>query len=85
MHSIRNLGPHNVSSLLSVRLVAAIIFAYILLGEKVDKLAQIIGIVVVVLTVSWFLYMKKRDVDKKMKMKETETKMEKLEGKLPER
>lgn len=52
---IRKLGAPMVSSLLAVRLVSAIIFSWMLLGERPESLLQWVGAGIVVLTITWYL------------------------------
>ena len=52
---IRKLGAPFVSSLLAVRLVAAIFSGWLILGEKPESLLQWIGAGIVVLTITWYL------------------------------
>lgn len=52
---IRKLGAPLVSSMLAVRLVAAIFFGWLLLGERPESLLQWIGAGIVVLTITWYL------------------------------
>lgn len=52
---IRELGAPLVSSMLAVRLVAAIFAGWLILGEKPESLLQWIGAGIVVLTITWYL------------------------------
>jgi len=52
---IRKLGAPLVSSMLAVRLVAAIFFGWLLMGERPQSLLQWIGAGIVVLTITWYL------------------------------
>ena len=52
---IRKLGAPLVSSMLAVRLVAAIFAGWLILGEKPESLMQWIGAGIVVLTITWYL------------------------------
>lgn len=52
---IRKLGAPLVSSMLAVRLVSAILFSWLLLGERPESLLQWIGAGIVVLTITWYL------------------------------
>ena len=53
--TLRKLGAPLVSSMLAVRLVAALIFGWIFLGERLTSPLQWVGAVLVVGTVTWFL------------------------------
>lgn len=53
--TLRKLGAPLVSSMLAVRLVAAIFLGWIILGERPESPLQWIGIVIVVVTISWYL------------------------------
>ena len=52
---IRALGAPLVSSMLAVRLVAAIFAGWLILGEKPESLLQWVGAGIVVLTITWYL------------------------------
>jgi drug/metabolite transporter (DMT)-like permease len=53
--TLRKLGAPLVSSMLAVRLVAAIFLGWLILGEKPETLLQWIGTAIVVVTISWYL------------------------------
>lgn len=52
---IGKLGAPLVSSMLAVRLVAAIFAGWLILGEKPESLLQWIGAGIVVITITWYL------------------------------
>jgi drug/metabolite transporter (DMT)-like permease len=54
--ALRHLGAPLVSSLLAWRLVSALFFAAILLGEKLDTIWQLLGAIIVLSTISWYLW-----------------------------
>lgn len=58
--ALRHLGAPLVSSLLSTRLVATLIFAALLLGERLTTIWQGIGAGVVLITVTWYLWFSAR-------------------------
>ncbi len=53
--TLRKLGAPLVSSMLAVRLVAAIFLGWVILGERPESLLQWIGTAIVVVTISWYL------------------------------
>ncbi len=52
---LRKLGAPIVSSMLAVRLVAALFLGWIVLGERLDSWFQWVGAILVVGTVTWYL------------------------------
>ena len=54
--ALRHLGAPMVSSLLAWRLVSALFFATILLGERLTSIWQLLGAIIVLLTVTWYLW-----------------------------
>ena len=54
--ALRKLGAPFVSSLLAWRLVSTLIVAWLLLGERLTSAWQVVGAVVVLITVSWYLW-----------------------------
>ena len=54
--ALRHLGAPMVSSLLAWRLVSALFFATILLGERLTSIWQLLGVIIVLLTVTWYLW-----------------------------
>ncbi len=53
--TLRKLGAPLISSMLALRLVAAIFLGWFILGERPESLLQWIGTLVVVVTISWYL------------------------------
>jgi drug/metabolite transporter (DMT)-like permease len=53
--ALRHLGAPMVSSLLAWRLVSALIFAALLLDERLTSLWQLLGALIVLVTVTWYL------------------------------
>ena len=54
--ALRHLGAPMVSSLLAWRLVSALFFATLLLGERLASFWQLLGAIIVLLTVTWYLW-----------------------------
>jgi drug/metabolite transporter (DMT)-like permease len=54
--ALRQLGAPMVSSLLAWRLVSALIFGALLLDERLTSLWQLLGALIVLLTISWYLW-----------------------------
>jgi drug/metabolite transporter (DMT)-like permease len=54
--SLRHLGAPFVSSLMAWRLVSALLFASLLLGERLASPYQMLGIVIVMATITWYLW-----------------------------
>lgn len=54
--AIRHLGAPMVSSILSWRLVSALVLAAILLGERLTSRWQVVGAALVLLTITWYLW-----------------------------
>ncbi|MFO7680898.1 MAG: EamA family transporter [Chloroflexota bacterium] len=55
IRSIQRLGAPLVSSMMAIRLVSALVFAALLLNEQLSSGWQVVGAVVVVVTITWFL------------------------------
>lgn len=55
IRSIQRLGAPLVSSMMPIRLVSALIFAVLLLHERLTSIWQFIGAAIVILTLTWFL------------------------------
>lgn len=53
--TLRKFGAPLVSSMLAIRLVAALIFGWVILGERLTSILQWVGAVLVVGAVTWFL------------------------------
>ena len=54
--ALRHLGAPFVSSLMAWRLVSALLFAGLLLGERLTSPYQMLGIVLVMTTITWYLW-----------------------------
>lgn len=59
--AIRVLGPPTVSSLLALRLVSALVFGATFLQERFTSILQLIGVGVVIVTVTVFLIKRRAD------------------------
>jgi drug/metabolite transporter (DMT)-like permease len=55
IRSIQRLGAPVVSSMMAVRLVSALLFAGLLLGERLTSWWQLLGALVVMATITWYL------------------------------
>lgn len=55
IRSIQRLGAPLVSSMMPIRLVSALVFAALLLNERLTSIWQFIGAASVILTLTWFL------------------------------
>ena len=53
--TLRKLGAPLVSSMLAIRLVAALIFGWVIMGERLTSILQWVGAALVVGAVTWFL------------------------------
>lgn len=53
--TLRKLGAPLISSMLAVRLVAAIFLGWLILGERPESLLEWIGTLIVIVTISWYL------------------------------
>lgn len=62
--ALRHLGAPFVSSLMAWRLVSALIFAGLLLGERLTSPVQFLGALIVLLTITWYLW-KQQHVENK--------------------
>ena len=60
---IRKLGAPRVSSLQAVRLVAALFMGWLILNERLVSIWQWIGAIVVMVTVTWYVSVKKPDLE----------------------
>jgi len=58
--SIQVLGAPLVSTLLAVRLVSALLFSYIVLDEELSDIYQFIGAIVVLITITLYMWIQKR-------------------------
>ncbi len=54
--ALRHLGAPMVSSLLATRLVSALVIAAFLLGERLTTVWQGVGAVIVLVTITWYLW-----------------------------
>lgn len=57
---LRKLGAPLVSSMLAVRLVAALMLGWVILGERLENILQWGGAVLVIVTVTWYLSRQKQ-------------------------
>lgn len=55
IRSIQHLGAPLVSSMMAIRLVSALLFAGLLLGERLTSIWQIAGAATIVVTITWYL------------------------------
>ena len=55
IRSIQKLGAPLVSSMMPIRLVSALLFAGLLLGERLSSGWQVLGTAVVIITITWYL------------------------------
>ena len=55
IRSIQRLGAPLVSSMMAIRLVSALIFAALLLNERLTSGWQVLGAAIVLVTITWFL------------------------------
>ena len=55
IRSIQRLGAPLVSSMMAIRLVSALVFAAVLLNERLTSAWQLFGATIVVITITWFL------------------------------
>lgn len=58
--ALRHLGAPFVSSLMAWRLVSALIFASLLLGERLTSPVQFVGALIVLVTITWYLWKQQR-------------------------
>ena len=56
IQAIRQLGAPFVSSLLASRLISALIFGGLLLGEQLQSMWQVLGAGIVAVTITWYLW-----------------------------
>lgn len=54
--ALRHLGAATVSSIMGWRLVSTLILSLLLLGEQLTSAAQVLGMVIVLATVTWYLW-----------------------------
>jgi drug/metabolite transporter (DMT)-like permease len=59
INALRHLGAPMVSSMMPWRLVSALIFGAILLNERLTSPWQIIGAIIVLITITWYLWKQK--------------------------
>jgi drug/metabolite transporter (DMT)-like permease len=55
IRSIQHLGAPLVSSLMAIRLVSALLFAGLLLGERLTSPWQFVGAAIIIITITWYL------------------------------
>ena len=60
--SIRHLGAALVSSTMAWRLVSALVLAALLLNERLTSLIQLLGVALVLMTVTWYLWQQRGSV-----------------------
>jgi drug/metabolite transporter (DMT)-like permease len=60
--SIRHLGAAMVSSTMAWRLVSSLILAAFLLNERLTSLVQLLGVALVLVTVTWYLWQQRESV-----------------------
>jgi drug/metabolite transporter (DMT)-like permease len=60
IHSIQTLGATTVGATVSIRLVSTIVFSIIILGETMQSAWQLIGAIIVLVSVSLFLYLQNK-------------------------
>lgn len=60
IQAIQHIGAPFHSSMLASRLISALIFGWLLLGEQLQSAWQVLGAVVVLVTISWFLWQQHR-------------------------
>ncbi len=65
--SIQKLGPSTVGSTTSVRMISAIIFSGFMLGESLQSAYQVIGSLIVLVSVSLFLYWQNKQQQQQVK------------------
>jgi drug/metabolite transporter (DMT)-like permease len=58
--ALRHLGAPMVSSLMAWRLVSALVVALLLLDERLTSLWQALGALIVLVTISWYLWQQRR-------------------------
>lgn len=56
IQAIRHIGAPFVSSLLASRLVSALVFGALLLGENLESVWQVAGAGIVLVTITWYLW-----------------------------
>ncbi len=60
IRSIQQLGAPVVSSMMAIRLVSALLFAGLLLGERLTSVWQLIGAGIIIVTITWYLRQSER-------------------------
>jgi drug/metabolite transporter (DMT)-like permease len=55
IRSLQHLGAPVVSSMMAIRLVSALAFAGLLLGERLTSAWQVLGTAVIIITITWYL------------------------------
>lgn len=56
IQAIQHIGAPFHSSMLATRLVSALIFGWLLLGERLESVWQVVGAVIVLVTITWYLW-----------------------------
>ena len=59
INAIARIGAPAVSSLMPWRLIITLILAWVMLGERLDSVWQVLGAAIVFLTVTWYLWMRR--------------------------
>lgn len=60
INAIARIGAPAVSSLMPWRLIVTLMLAWVMLGERLDSVWQVAGAAIVFLTVTWYLWMRRR-------------------------
>ena len=58
--AIQHIGAPLVSSMLATRLLSALLFGALLLNENLNSIWQVIGVVIVLVTITWYLHQQNR-------------------------
>lgn len=56
IQAIQHIGAPFHSSMLASRLISALIFGWLLLGERLESVWQVVGAVIVLVTITWYLW-----------------------------
>ena len=64
LRSIQQLGAPLVSSMMASRLISALLFASLLLNEKLTSGGQLFGVALVIVTLTWYLRQRERLTDR---------------------
>ena len=77
--AVQLVGSTVLSSLQAIRLVATIIFSTILLGEGYKSYWEIIGTILTLISVTWFILLKNKEDAKAAQMEKMKKKLSELE------